>query len=555
MLITEKTKLKQYDAAHRVWQGIPGIVRTKGGRIFLSAYSGNVKETYGNFAFVLSSTDDAAFGDPIAVAEKPGNFRCFDPVLWLDPLGRLWFIWNVMPGEEVWASICEDPDADVLQWEPECYIGRGVMMNKPLVLSSGEWLFPIAFWKKDIYREMRASAMRSDDVTGAFVYKTSDNGKSFIRLGGADLRDRSFDEHMVMELSNGVLMMLVRTEYGIGVSYSYDRGNHWNAGADSKLGGPCSRFHLTKLRSGRVLLINHVHFEGRNNLTALLSEDEGKTYPYSLLLDERRSVSYPDAMEGDDGYIDIVYDRERGCFKSSLAEVYGKAREILTARITEADILNGSLCSEGSYLKKVASKLDRLDSQLPDPFAEPKRSDREIAEALIESGEPDMIKAVFDRFPIDCTALHRIDGKKLDLLMARLAQSEGKDVDTLEKIIGFVRQLPESPANASPIIDKTKHYIDEHLTDDLSLAEIAEHMKISVYYLSHVFKAETGTTLLEYRNEMRLTQAKKLLVQTERSIADIAGEVGFANVSYFSKTFSKRENVSPAEYRKYHKMP
>ena len=105
MLITDKEQLKKYAAAYRVWQGIPGIARTKGGRLFVSLYSGNIKETYGNFVGVIESRDGEHYSEPIAVAFKEGRFRCFDPVLWVDPLDRLWFIWNVMPGEQVMAAI------------------------------------------------------------------------------------------------------------------------------------------------------------------------------------------------------------------------------------------------------------------------------------------------------------------------------------------------------------------------------------------------------------------------------------------------------------------
>ena len=109
MLITETSQLRPFYADHRVWQGIPGIERTKGGRTFVSFYSGNTKESYGNFAAVIRSDDGVEFTQPIAVAKKDGQYRCFDPVLWMDPLGRLWFIWNVMPGEEVRGAICADP--------------------------------------------------------------------------------------------------------------------------------------------------------------------------------------------------------------------------------------------------------------------------------------------------------------------------------------------------------------------------------------------------------------------------------------------------------------
>lgn len=75
----------------------------------------------------------------------------------------------------------------------------------------------------------------------------------------------------------------------------------------------------------------------------MLSEDEGKTWKYKLLLDERNDVSYPDAVEAEDGYIYITYDRERGDFQNSLTQVYEKAREILMAKITEQDIINGTV--------------------------------------------------------------------------------------------------------------------------------------------------------------------------------------------------------------------
>ena len=178
MLITDRSLLEKFDSRHRVWQGIPGIARTKKGRTFISFYSGETSETYGNYAVLLKSDTNTDFGEPIVAIKKEGKFRCFDPVLWIDPLGRLWFFWNVMPGEEVYAAICENPDADELIWGDEFYVGRGIMMNKPTVLSSGEWLFPIAVWKTDIYPNFRKGGLKDDEKAGSYVYKSSDNGKT-----------------------------------------------------------------------------------------------------------------------------------------------------------------------------------------------------------------------------------------------------------------------------------------------------------------------------------------------------------------------------------------
>lgn len=551
MLITDKASLEQFNSEHRVWQGIPGIERTKKGRTFISFYSGGTSETYGNYAVLLKSNTDTDFGKPIAVAKKDGNFRCFDPVLWIDPLARLWFIWNVMPGEEVYASICENPDADELVWGEEFCIGRGIMMNKPIVLTTGEWLFPIAVWKTDIYTEFRKSCLRKEEQAGSYVYKTSDNGTSFACLGMADVRNRSFDEHMVIELKNGVLMMLVRTTYGIGVCYSYNRGKNWSVGEDSKLGGPCSRFHISRLRSGRILLINHVNFTGRNNLTAMLSDDDGKSFPYSLLLDERSSVSYPDATEAPDGSIYITYDRDRGCFKKSLEEAYDCAREVLTAKITEEDILNGHLVSKGSFLKNVVSKLDTLAPDDPDPYQESTTDIEAFADALLAEGG-DILEKVFARYPIDCVDIAQLDMAKLDKQIDLFHKHDSKDRKLLLKIIDLLRITPKSKPDPYPVIERIKTHIENNLAEDITIPEIAEEFNASVYYLSHLFKSVTGITLIEFRNELRLTKAKQLLIHSDETIGQIASKCGFSNASYFTEIFTRSEKIPPSEFRKYH---
>lgn len=357
MLITNKEELKKYDTFHRLWQGIPGIEVTKKGRIFITFYSGGTREQINNFVALLKSDDGIHFGEPIAVTFKE-NFRCFDPCLWIDPLGRLWFIWSFAPENAVYAVICDDPDADELVWSEVRKIGNDVMMNKPTVLSTGEWHFPITVWPISLDK-MNPIYATTDPDRKAFVYETIDHGKTFTKLGGSNVPERICDEHMILELKDSTLAMFVRTTYGIGVSYSYDRGKTWTEGEDSGLKGPNSRFHIKRLKSGRILLINHYNFNGRNNLTAMLSEDDGKTWPYKILLDERDNVSYPDAVEHDDGYLYITYDRERGAFRYSLDKVYEDAREILIAKITEEDIISGKLVSPDSKLKFVISKLGK----------------------------------------------------------------------------------------------------------------------------------------------------------------------------------------------------
>lgn len=134
MLIVDSKQLEAFAAENRIWQGIPSVEVSNKGRIFVSFYSGETKEEIGNFSLVIYSDDGEHFSDPI-VAAYLDDHRCYDPCLWIDPLGRLWFSWSVCPNDAVYASICNDPDAETLIWSPPFMVGHDVMMNKPIVLS------------------------------------------------------------------------------------------------------------------------------------------------------------------------------------------------------------------------------------------------------------------------------------------------------------------------------------------------------------------------------------------------------------------------------------
>ena len=197
MLYTEN--LQKFYSEKRIWQGIPAIEKTKNGTLFSAFYSGGTREGNGNFCVLVRSRDDGAtWSEPIAVAYNGEQSRCFDNCLWIDPIGRLWFIWSVMPDTSVWCAICDNPDAENLSWSSVRRIADGIMMNKPTVLSTGEWLFPIAMWSDEIMNNMIKSKVLVEDFAPhnglPFVYKTATNGETFTRLGGPVVENRSFDE-------------------------------------------------------------------------------------------------------------------------------------------------------------------------------------------------------------------------------------------------------------------------------------------------------------------------------------------------------------------------
>jgi two-component system response regulator YesN len=79
--------------------------------------------------------------------------------------------------------------------------------------------------------------------------------------------------------------------------------------------------------------------------------------------------------------------------------------------------------------------------------------------------------------------------------------------------------------------------------------EIAEELGVSSNYLSTIFRKETQYSISEYLNGVRLKHAKKLLRDTNLKVYEIAEQVGFCDVYYFSNVFKKYTGVTPSDYR------
>ena len=97
---------------------------------------------------------------------------------------------------------------------------------------------------------------------------------------------------------------------------------------------------------------------------------------------------------------------------------------------------------------------------------------------------------------------------------------------------------------------RIKNYIDEHYAEDLTLESIAKAINVSIYYMSHIFKEETGYSPLQYVSRRRIGEAQSLLVQTDYSATQIGAMVGFGNPSYFNAMFTKNVGMSPLKYRR-----
>ena len=342
------TKDERFCVENRLWQSAPSAAITAGGRIFC-VYSGDnvaADETINNYNVCVYSDNGGEDFELVFYAYHDQNVRISETLLFMSPDGALYHFWTQNTGYfdgrgGIWCRVCKDPDAETPVFDEPRRICDGCMADNPIVLGDGRWIFPASRWTH-IERDFSPFP----DFAGVAIWESCDRAGSLQYVGGVTDSTPSFSENSVFEDRDGDLHMVFRTVAPIGIktTVSKDGGKTWSEPTPFAVPGPDSRFMLQRLPSGALLLVTHYQNSGRSHLTALLSDDDGKTFTHALLLDERAHVSYPSGNVTEDGHIILAYDRER-C----------DAREVLLAYFTEEDVRRGSL-GQGSYTKKIVSK-------------------------------------------------------------------------------------------------------------------------------------------------------------------------------------------------------
>ena len=102
----------------------------------------------------------------------------------------------------------------------------------------------------------------------------------------------------------------------------------------------------------------------------------------------------------------------------------------------------------------------------------------------------------------------------------------------------------------SRAIEDVMQYILQNFQEDLTIEFLASQVYLSTNYLSSRFKAETGKTINQYITGLRLEQAKVLLKESARNVAEIAAAVGYSDERYFSKLFARETGMTPTQFRR-----
>ncbi len=311
--------------------GIPAIESAGNGRLWCSFFTGGPKEPDPANCILISTSQDRgdSWSAPQVIIDLPGSTtRVYDPALWHDPSGRLWLFYNqadpVTRNFSIWAITTDQSASADPQWSQprkiEVDVPFAFRLNKPTVLSTGEWLLPVTW---------APAAPAGWFPTGGQVQGVAlsvDRGATWKLHGGVEAPHWAL-ENMIVERCDGRLWMLIRTGGGvIWESFSTDHGRTWSPGAPTNLVNPGVRFFIRRLASGRLLLINTFDPKCRKGLRACISDPHEETrFNAGLELDPRDKVSYPDAVQTSDGLIYAVHDCDRNGTGEILLDVFSEA--------------------------------------------------------------------------------------------------------------------------------------------------------------------------------------------------------------------------------------
>jgi hypothetical protein len=384
---------QEYDDTVRMFQGIPSIARAPGGRLWATWYGGGTGESQDNYVLLASSGDDGkTWSKPILIVDPP--FRASEPAVWTDPSGKLWFMFNLYPirssvedrnamnaqyedlgaynrfigkynfvGTQLWVMTTENPDEENPTWsEPRLLAMETHNMNKPTVLADGTWVWP-------------ASSVVSVRGLMPMPLFSKDAGKTFFYRGAVPVPRElaNAHEYQIIERRDGSLWLLNRVLGGIGESFSYDGGETWTTMELSSIVHTVSRFYITRLQSGNLLLVKHGPIDEdvrRSQLMAFLSEDDGESWSGGLMIDERGGISYPDGEQGADGLIRIIYDYNRHHDK-----------EILMAIFSEKDVAAGEPVSGQSAFRLIVNKATGFNP------VHQKQNQQAVAQWMLDAGQ------------------------------------------------------------------------------------------------------------------------------------------------------------------------
>lgn len=152
----------------------------------------------------------------------------------------------------------------------------------------------------------------------------------------------------------------------------------------------------------------------------------------------------------------------------------------------------------------------------------------------------DQLRTIWERH--DPRERHLADAT-LRMALALVNRERGADARD-----GAARAAADRREQIRPVLA----YVDRHCRESITLEDVAGIVHVSPSRVRHVFKDVTGVSFKEYVTQVRVAEAKRLLLGTDMSVAEIASAVSYTNLHQFYKVFYRSCSMSPGEYRRYY---
>ncbi len=222
--------------------------------------------------------------------------------------------------------------------------------------------------------------------------------------------------------------------------------------------------------------------------------------------------------------------------------------EGLTYQLKQGDILvvnSGTIhsgrCSEGSSIEETSAEVMTLQinkdvfryAKYEVPSFEvflPKKENAEMRTVLMD------IKSIYQRQDLYYEMALNSNVLKLCYCLLKNHTVQGKSLRSID--------------SANSEIKTALKYIEDHCREKLKLDDVADQLKYNASYFSRRFHQFTGFTFLEYLNRCRTTLAGQMLLDTDKTVSEIALDCGFPNVSSFITFFKRQYAQTPEQYRR-----